>query len=213
MKSAIQAVIMSSSAFAASTIPSAASAATEQPRYEVIKQWEGVELRKYEPYLVAEVTVEAQSMSEASSRGFRPLAGYIFGNNRGDKSIAMTAPVTTQARMSGTRIAMTAPVTASEKTSGLYTVRFSMPAKWTMDTLPEPLDSRVKLRRVPAEYRLAYRFVGRRTQSRIDKAETNISQVMQTNQLEADSSLIMAGYDGPRVPPSQKRWEIMQVVR
>ena len=108
---------------------------------------------------------------------------------------------------------MTAPVTTSENASGLYTVRFSMPAKWTMETLPEPIDNRVKLRKVPAEYRLAYRFVGRRIQSRIDMAETKISEVMRTNQLQPDSSLIMAGYDGPRVPPNRKRWEIMQVVR
>lgn len=182
----------------------------EQPPYEIVKSSDGVELRHYKTHIVAEVRVKAGSMNEASSRGFRPLAGYIFGNNKGSGQIAMTAPVTTQAP--STQIAMTAPVTTSQNDDGVYTVRFSMPSKWTMDTLPVPNDDNVKIIQIAPEMRVAYRFVGQRDQSRIDEAMAKIDAFLAAEGLTTQSPAIVAGYDGPSVPINRKRWEIMRVI-
>jgi len=183
----------------------------EGPQYTVTDTVDGVELRRYAPYLVAEVTVEAPSRDAASSMGFRPLAGYIFGGNAGSDEIAMTAPVTTQAQ-GGTRIAMTAPVTTEATEDGLYTVQFSMPSKWTMDTLPKPDNPDVTLREVPAETRLAYRFVGMKTPENIDRADAAIVEYARRNDLAISASPLVAGYDGPSVPRNQRRWEVMRAV-
>jgi hypothetical protein len=185
----------------------------EQPRYDVLKQSDGVELRSYAPYLAAEVTVKAGSSGEASSKGFMQLAGYIFGGNQRADNIAMTAPVTTEARSGSTTIAMTAPVTTSEKDNGAYTVQFSMPSKWTMDTLPIPDNDKIELTQIKAEKRVAYRFTGQRSQARIDEAVAKIGDFMETETLEAASSIIIAGYDGPSVPMEKKRWEVMRIVK
>jgi len=67
--------------------------AYEQPRYEVTQRFSGFELRDYATFVVAETEVEA-SHAEAGSKGFRLLAGYIFGKNKGERSLQMTAPVT-----------------------------------------------------------------------------------------------------------------------
>ena len=67
--------------------------ATEEPPYTVIQQHEGVEVRGYAPYLVAEVVVPGPA-DAAGNQGFRILAAYIFGKNRGERRIEMTAPVT-----------------------------------------------------------------------------------------------------------------------
>ena len=184
----------------------------EQPAYDISKQSEGVELRGYAPHLVAEVTVEAGSMREASSKGFRLLAGYIFGGNQGTDKIAMTAPVTTQEKTQGTRIAMTAPVTMSEKQDGAYTVRFSMPSKWTLDTLPVPNNKSIELKQIEAHERAAYRFTGDRSQAQIDAASAKLASFLAEQGLKAVSPVIIAGYDGPNVPIEKRRWEVMRIV-
>ena len=195
---------------ALATAPAPAAEDIEQPDYEVIRTVGEVEVREYAPYLVAETTVEAPSRDAASGMGFRALAGYIFGGNGGSDRIAMTAPVTTQA--TGARIAMTAPVTTEASGEGTYTIRFSMPSKWTMETLPEPNDPDVILREVPAETRLAWRFVGPKAQETIEEGRRAIVEVARQEGLELASAPILAGYDGPSVPPSQRRWEVMGVV-
>ena len=81
--------------------------------------------------------------TEAGNRGFRLLAGYIFGQNRGERKIAMTAPVT----QAPAKITMTAPVTQTPA-DGRYVVQFTMPSEYTLETLPEPLDPQEKLREV-----------------------------------------------------------------
>ena len=54
--------------------------AIEEPNYEVIETYEEFELRRYEPYLVAEVDVPG-GINSAGNKAFRILAGYIFGDN------------------------------------------------------------------------------------------------------------------------------------
>ena len=80
----------------------------EEPSYQVILQEENKEIRKYEPTIVAKTSVQGD-YREAQNEGFRSLAGYIFGKNKKNTDIAMTAPVT-QEPVNET-IAMTAPVT------------------------------------------------------------------------------------------------------
>ncbi len=182
----------------------------EGPAYEVTHSENGVELREYAPYIVAEVTVAAPSRNAASGMGFRPLAGYIFGGNTARDEIAMTAPVTTQA--SGTEIAMTAPVTTAASADGLYTVQFTMPSKWTMETLPIPNDPDVTLREIPAETRLAYRFVGAKSQAGINAADEAITAFAAREGMIVGTPIV-AGYDGPRTPADKRRWEVLRVVQ
>ena len=86
------------------------SHAIEEPNYEVLRKFDNVEVRRYTPYVVAEVVLDATA-EDAGNQAFPILAGYIFGKNKGEKKFAMTAPVTqTAAPM---RMDMTAPVTQS----------------------------------------------------------------------------------------------------
>lgn len=56
--------------------------ATEEPGYEVVQQLDGAEVRRYAPYVVAEVLV-AGTAERAGSEAFPILAGYIFGRSKG----------------------------------------------------------------------------------------------------------------------------------
>ncbi|MBB3712813.1 hypothetical protein FHS00_002408 [Limimaricola variabilis] len=207
------------------TGPSRGAEGIETPEYEVLASdptgstpGETIELRRYAPIIVAEVTVTASNRDEASSKGFRPLAGYIFGRNAPGGTISMTAPVTTTPATpiegEGETIAMTAPVTtaAAENAEGRYTVRFMMPSKYTMETLPEPLDPEVRLSRMPARTLVALRFVGERSAERVTAAEQAIATYIEKTGLEPSGPFVIAGYDGPDTPASEKRWEVQRPV-
>jgi hypothetical protein len=132
------------------------SHAIEEPKYEVVRDIEGVELRQYEPYVVAEVVLDATA-EDAGNRAFPILAGYIFGKNKGEKKFAMTAPVTQAA--APVKLDMTAPVTQAAVAGGMR-VQFVLPQGVTLASAPEPLDPRVQLRLVPASQWAAIRYSG-----------------------------------------------------
>lgn len=128
---------------------------TEEPRFEVIGQQGAVEIRRYAPRLAAETTIAGGTEEAARSEGFRRLAGFIFGANRGQAKIAMTAPVAQAAE----RIAMTAPVVQEAAAEG-WTIRFFMPAKYTQESLPQPEDARVRIVEVPGATMAVLRYSG-----------------------------------------------------
>jgi hypothetical protein len=70
--------------------------AIESPRYSIVYQNKLFEIREYEEYISAEVEVEGD-FDSALQKGFRILAGYIFGANISSARIKMTVPVTEQA--------------------------------------------------------------------------------------------------------------------
>ena len=120
---------------------------TEEPHYTVAETLGALEIRSYGPRIAAETDVGANEIA-ARSAGFRRLAGYIFGGNAGNSSIAMTAPV---AQQPSETIAMTAPVMQDQNATGGWTIRFFMPAQYTLATLPHPNDPAVHLVTVPAQ--------------------------------------------------------------
>ena len=54
--------------------------AVEEPKFQVLAQDNGFEVRQYAPQIVAETWVDGD-MDAAGSKGFRAIADYIFGNN------------------------------------------------------------------------------------------------------------------------------------
>ena len=124
--------------------------AIEEPKYTVLSKEGAIELRQYAPFLIAETMVEGD-MDEASTRGFRLIADFIFGNNQAadnpgsSAKIAMTAPVTVVPDAPSQKIAMTAPVTiapadlaASPMAGNRWRVHFVMPAPTPWPRCPNP---------------------------------------------------------------------------
>jgi hypothetical protein len=99
------------------------SHATEEPDYKVVQKFDAIEVREYGAYTVAEVVVPGPA-NEAGNKAFPILAGYIFGKNKGDRKLAMTAPVTQAAE--SVKLEMTAPVTQSSAPGG-FRVQFVLP--------------------------------------------------------------------------------------
>ena len=179
-----------------------AAMAIEEPPYTVVHSYDGFEVRRYAPYLVAETIVSAPA-EEAGNQGFRILAAYIFGQNKGARSIEMTAPVA----QSPTTIAMTAPV-AQTAAAGAYAIQFAMPAGWTLATLPQPNDARVTLKQIPARTVAVIRYSGTWSQSRYREQLAILQQDLARQGLHWHGEPIWARYDPPWKPWFLRRNEI-----
>ena len=207
--------------FGALSAPIAMAAdSIESPKFEVVVFGEAAELRRYDPFIAAEVLVHADGIDAAGSMGFMPLANYIFGANRpGERvdaaSVETASPVTERGALNGgdgDKIAMTAPVTTTPTTEGTYTVRFMMPSKWTMETLPAPADERIALVARAESYVVVAGFTGPKEQASIDAAERAARDFVVANELTPIGSAALAGYSAPSVPDPQKKWEVHVVV-
>jgi hypothetical protein len=173
--------------------------AIEQPAYEVVRTTADFELRRYAPHLVAEVEVEG-AFEDAGNLAFRTLFRYISGGNRPSTKIEMTAPVTQAPAATGEKIAMTAPVTqvpTGSADSGRHVVAFVMPGSFTLETLPEPLDPRVRVREVPARLVAAHRYSGTWSEERYRAHEKTLLDALRREGLDPIAAPIFARYNSP----------------
>lgn len=194
-------------AFAMIAFAAAAEKETDMPSFTILAEDGDAEIRAYPPQIVAEITVQASSLGDAASEGFRPLANYIFGGNTPRQKIEMTSPVT--AAPKGQKIAMTAPVTSAPAAAGEYVVHFLMPPEWTLDTLPAPSNPAVLLKETPARTVAALRYKGPDTASRRKKVEADLRTFIAQQGYQTAGAAEWAGYDSPMVPFFMRRYEII----
>lgn len=183
--------------------------AIAEPIYIIEHKVAAFEIRAYSPYLVAEVTVSGKR-EEAINQGFRILANYIFGDNHTSSKIAMTAPVT-QTSKSGQKIAMTAPVSQIQS-GNKWLVRFAMPANFTMENIPKPNDTRVKLIEMPAQKQAVVRFSGLCGQGDIERETNKLNNFLKSQNLTTNAPITLARYDPPWTLWFMRRNELMVLV-
>lgn len=179
--------------------------ATEEPPFTVVSHEGDFEVRDYPALVVAEVTV-AGDQSQSANKGFRLLAGYIFGGNTRQQSIAMTAPVAQQ--RTGEKIPMTAPVTQTQH-EGAWVVRFTMPRGYTLATLPKPNDPSVRLRELPPTRFAVVRFSGWADQKDFDAKTALLSEFMKSHGLRAAGPPSLSQYNPPWTLWFLRRNEVM----
>lgn len=167
---------------------------TEQPSYDVVDTLgDSAEVRRYVSRLAADVVVSGDER-EARSAGFRKLAAFIFGDNRGTQAIAMTAPVS---QSSAETIEMTAPVAQTEASDGRWRIRFFMPERYTTETLPEPTDPDIAIVTVPAETRAALRFSGSRSPETVERRTQDLLAAIKASGWQAVGPPEALFYDPP----------------
>ena len=183
--------------------------AAEEPKYELIEKSGEFELRQYQPMLIAEVLVDGD-MDQASGKGFRLIADYIFGNNitetGSSKKIKMTAPVTIEPRSE--EISMTIPVSL-KNISGRWQVSFVMPSKYTLDTIPLPNNKQIMLRKVPARKVAVLEFSGFVNEKNTANRTQELLKWMDKNNLISTGSIELSRYDPPWTLPFLRRNEII----
>ena len=159
----------------------APAVAYEEPAYEQVSDCGEFEIRVY-PAAVGAVTRAAGDFDAAGTQGFRSLAGYIFGGNRGDERIAMTAPVA-QSR--------------GGPDDDRWEVVFFMPAARTLDDLPSPESDDVAVQTLEPKRVAVLGFTGRWKEERFVERESALRSLLAERSLPADGPAVWARYDPP----------------
>jgi hypothetical protein len=182
--------------------------AIEKAKYRILESEGDFELRLYAPSIVAETVIEGD-FEEVGNEGFRRLVAYINGNNRKKQSISMTAPVTQEA--GSEKISMTAPV-SQERAGSSWRVTFLMPSKYTMETLPEPLDERIALKEVAGRSMAAIRYSGTWSRKRYEEKRALLMEWVRKRGWRALGNPVWARYDPPFMPWFLRRNEVLVAV-
>ena len=182
--------------------------ATEEPEFNLILKKENFEIREYKPKVLAQVTMQGD-FDDASSKGFRVLADYIFGNNLsadGSLKIDMTAPVV--AEPTSELIEMTAPV-LTEKGNKEWIISFVMPKEYSLDTLPKPNNKDVKIISLPKEKYATIIFSGLVRESSYGVQIKRLNNFIKNRKLIPIGQVQIARYNPPWTLPFFRRNELM----
>lgn len=176
----------------------------EHPKYNVVERNGNIEIRDYAPMIIAEAEVKGERR-EAIGKGFRIIADYIFGDNTTAQKVPMTAPVMQQG---SEQIAMTAPVT-QEGDGNTWRVRFVMPSKYTMETLPKPNNPAIVLKAIPERRFAAIQFSGIARNETLTQYNTELDQYLSSKRLIKLSPPSYAFYNPPWTLPFLRRNEVL----
>jgi len=192
--------------------------AIEEPKYDLLQSDGAYEIRQYAPTLIAETVVDGD-MDEASNKGFRLIADFIFGNNQTadtstSEKIAMTAPVTVEPQSA--KISMTAPVTVEPQNDGSnmqqakqWRVHFVMPSRYTLSNIPKPKNNAVNLREIPSKFFVVHRYSGFNTAARVQSKMQETKDWALARELKIIGTPQLSRYDPPWTLPMFRRNEIM----
>ena len=152
---------------------------TEKQKYRKVLSLPDLEIRFYPSATFATVYSSATNYKSLASNGFRKLAGFIFGGNKQNESIAMTAPV---------RMRM------SEKGSSMS---FVMPEKYDSKALPTPNNTEVNIQKSEPEYVAVISFGGYASDDKIKAYNEKLVQILNKKNIKIKGPFSFLGYNAP----------------
>ena len=186
-----------------------AAMSIEESKFKLLEKEQSFELRAYQPRLIAEVFVDGD-MSEASSKGFKLIADFIFGNNTAQsgksEKISMTAPVAVKASVEN--ISVTAPVGLQQSING-WRVYFVMPSQYSLQTLPKPNDPQVTIKLTPIQKFAVVRFSGLVGEDKMNIKLSELNKWIKRKNFKVLSNPELARYNPPWTLPFLRRNELM----
>lgn len=172
--------------------------------YVVLKDDAHIQIRQYQPLVVAQTEVIADYKS-ASNVAFKRLFDYISGSNKKQQKIAMTAPVIQESQAE--EIAMTAPV-IQEKSGQAWQMSFVLPAEYTLNNAPIPLDSAIKIKEIPSKKTAVLRYSGFLSEESIEEKTKELQTWLVEQGYKTISTARFAGFDPPWTLPFFRRNEV-----
>jgi hypothetical protein len=176
----------------------------DEPNYQVLNDYGHIQIRQYPALVVAQTEVTAD-YKNSSSKGFQRLAGYIFGDNKKQQKMAMTAPVIQEQEAEA--MAMTAPV-IQQKSGTVWLMAFVLPSNYSVATAPVPLDTAVIIKEIPAKKVAVIRYSGNLSEQAIEEKSEELQNWLSEQGYKAISPSRSAAYDPPWTLPFLRRNEV-----
>ncbi|MCA1734466.1 MAG: heme-binding protein, partial [Acidobacteria bacterium] len=107
----------------------------------------------------------------------------------------------------------TAPVIQSGGGEGTWVVSFVMPSRYTLASLPEPADERIRFRVVPSALVAAWKYRGGWSEERFADEEKAFRAALENAKLSPLRPPAWARYNAPFWPSPLRRNEILVEVR
>ncbi len=152
---------------------------TEKYQYEVVKEYDDFEVRKYQAALFSSVDLSGDSYESNSGTGFRILAGYIFGGNQTGEKIAMTSPVAMQLNDSNRKMS------------------FMVPSNYDKKRLPTPNNESIYFEEKKECMMAAIRFGGWANDKKIEAHVTQLKKYLEKEGLAHKNNFSYFGYNPP----------------
>ena len=165
--------------------------AYESAEYNVLESEGPYEIRDYPDLML--VTTPMDFHSQGNDGSFGRLFRYISGGNQSDSKVSMTTPVFMESEVEGKDGQM----------------GFVIPKKVAADSVPEPSQESVRIRKRTGGQFAVLRFSGRLNDKTKTAEETKLRLWMEAKGLTGDASIEWAGYDPPWTPGPLRRNEIL----
>ena len=150
--------------------------AIEEPAFEVIHTTSDYEIRRYEPFIVAEVDVGGD-MSKAGNRAFQMTSPVVSHEPAGDRDT--------------------------------YTYAFVMESRYSLESLPAPVDPRIRIVQKPGRIIAARAYSGRWTEDNYRENEVVLVSKLAIDGLQTEGNPYLARYDSPMKPWFMRRNEVL----
>ncbi|KAK7328450.1 hypothetical protein VNO77_22556 [Canavalia gladiata] len=150
----------------------------ESPKYRILKRTAHYEVRRYDPFIVVETNGDKLS----GSTGFNDVAGYIFGKNSTMEKIPMTTPVFTQ---------------AIDNELSKVSIQIVLPSSKGAESLPNPNEETVRLRKVEGGIAAAMKFSGKATEDTVREKEKTLRSNIIKDGLKPQLGCLLARYNDP----------------
>ncbi|GAB5537914.1 MAG: heme-binding protein [Salibacteraceae bacterium] len=165
----------------------------ESYNYEVLETRERFEIREYESANFSYVTMPNTGYKNVSGQGFRSLAGYIFGGNEKNQSIAMTSPV-------------------AMDLDDTVTMMFMLPSEYNIEDLPKPNNSGISFKSEPSKVVAAVRFGGWTSDEKIKHYQQELSDALADAGIEHTGKFQNLGYNPPYEVLNRRNEIIVELV-
>jgi len=161
----------------------------EEAGYKVVHKSDNFEIRYYEERIV----IQARSKSGNSS--FRKLFNYISGQNKDEKKIEMTTPVTVL------------------QDNDQMVMQFYLPSRFNVNSAPLPADNSLEIATINAGYFAVIQYSGFASDKNFYKHSQILKRSLDNEKILTLGQPIKATYNGPFTLPQLRRNEAMYLVQ
>lgn len=165
---------------------------TESHSYKVIKDFKSFEIRQYDAALFSYIKMPYDNYENSSGKGFRQLAGYIFGGNDKNEKIAMTTPV-----------AMTV--------EDSVVMKFMIPRHMNLSDMPGPNNPNIKFKKEEEKTMAAISFSGWASDPKISEYTEKLKNLLSEEQILYKGPFSFLGYNPPYEVLNRKNEIVVEV--